>query len=64
MAELITIPKESVTDDLVVVPRKEYERLKELDAELSQTLEVVERGRRALREGRVREIRSVRDLMG
>lgn len=63
MAELITIPKKSVTDDLVVVPRKEYERLKELDAELSQTLEVVERGRRALREGRVREIRSVRDLM-
>jgi hypothetical protein len=63
MAKLITIPKKAFTDDLVVVPRKEYERLQKLEAELSDTLAAVERGRKALREGRVREVRSVRDLM-
>lgn len=63
MAKILIPPTIRKDEELIAVPKKEYERLKKLDWELRDAKGKIARGMKAWREGRAREISSVRELM-
>jgi hypothetical protein len=61
---IITIPQKMTKgEELVVIPRSLYEKFSQRDKELKEVLAKIERGRKALREGKTYVVKSPRDLL-
>jgi hypothetical protein len=63
MVKILTIPK-TVTggSDLVVLPRREYERLRASLAEVQDALGKIRRGEHEYRAGKTRRVKSLAEL--
>ncbi|HCJ65905.1 MAG TPA: hypothetical protein DHV62_00910 [Elusimicrobia bacterium] len=63
MASITTIPR-GVTrgEELVVIPRKEYERLQKHLTEVRDALSKIQRGEKELRTGKTRVVKSLAEL--
>lgn len=61
---IVTIPQKITKgEELVVIPRSLYEKLSQWEKELKEVLVKIERGRKALREGKTYVVKSPRDLI-
>jgi len=63
MASVTTIPRGLTHgEELVVIPRKEYERLRKHLNELKDALSKIQRGEKELRGGKTRVVKSLAEL--
>lgn len=63
MASVTTIPRGLTHgEELVVIPRKEYERLQKRFIELRDALSKIQRGEKELRAGKTRVVKSLVEL--
>lgn len=63
MANILTIPKKVTGgSDLVILPRREYEKLRTSLAEVQDALGKIRRGEREYRLGKTRKITSLAEL--
>lgn len=61
---IVTIPRKITRgEELVVIPRSLYEKFSQWEKELKEALAKVERGKKALREGKTYVVKSPRDLL-
>lgn len=61
---IVTIPRKITRgEELVVIPRSLYEKFSQWEKELKEVLAKVERGKKALREGKTYVVKSPRDLL-
>lgn len=60
----VTIPHDSQQNqDLVAIPRKEYNQFLQMKAEIDDALEKIEEGNKELKQRKIKPISSVRELM-
>lgn len=63
MQATLTIPKQLTHgDELIIVRRKEYEKLQKHLAEIRDALQKISRGEKELRNGKIKPIHSLSDL--
>ncbi len=56
-------PKAKKGAEYIAVPRREYKQFQKYQAEVKDALKKIERGEKALRAGKTKKIKSLRELL-